>query len=381
MSLFAPPVFPRSDADFMRAALAVGRRGLGRTAENPAVGALVVRDGVIVGQGWTRDGGRPHAETEALKAAGEAARGATLYVTLEPCSHHGRTPPCADAIVRAGVARVVSALEDPDPRVAGRGHAILRAAGVALTVGVCAEEARRANLGHILRTTAGRPMVTLKLAETFDGFAAGDEHDPRLAITSAAANAQTHVLRAQHDAIMIGIGTAIADDPLMTVRAPGLEHCRPLRVVLDARLDLLPRSRLAASARDVPTLVLCAADADGARAATLAALGVEIIAVASGPNGRVSLAAALGAIAQRGLARVFSEGGPRVAADLIGQGFADEIVLFTAPKPLGRPGAPAFIGGARAALDDPARYMKTQDSFAGVDRVRRYARVLSCSPG
>ncbi len=370
------PPLAHDDAAFMRAALALGRRGLGRTAENPAVGALVVRDGVVVGQGWTCDGGRPHAETEALNAAGELARGATLYVTLEPCSHHGRTPPCADAIVRAGVARVVSALEDPDPRVAGKGHAILRAAGVALTAGVCAAEARRANLGHILRATEGRPMVTLKLAETADGYAAGDEHDPRLAITGAAANAQTHVMRAMHDAIMVGVGTARADDPLMTVRAPGLENRRPLRVVLDARLDLSPRSRLASSARETPTLVFAAAGADARRAQGLAAVGVEIAPAATDAAGRIVLKDALRTLAARGVQRVFSEGGPRVAAGLIAEGLADEIVLFTAPKRLGRPGAPSFVGGARRALDDAARYEKIEDCFAGVDRVRRYQRVL-----
>ena len=366
---------PRSDEDFMRAALALARRGLGRTAENPAVGALVVRDGAIVAQGWTQEGGRPHAERAALDAAGALARGATMYVTLEPCSHHGRTPPCAEAIVAAGVSRVVSAIEDPDPRVAGRGHAILRDGGVDVTMHVCAEEALRANLGHVLRVKEGRPMVTLKLAETLDGYAAGDEHDPRLAITSAPANARTHVLRSMHDAIMVGIGTARADDPLMTVRAPGLDARKPLRVVLDAKLALSPRSRLAASARETPTLVLAAAIADADRAKDLRAAGVEIAPVALDALGRINLKAALAALAARNITRVFSEGGPRIGAMLIAEGLADEVVLFTAPKPLGR-GVPALSEAARNILRDPARYALTEDAMLGPDRIRRYERVF-----
>jgi diaminohydroxyphosphoribosylaminopyrimidine deaminase / 5-amino-6-(5-phosphoribosylamino)uracil reductase len=366
---------PRSDEDFMRAALALGRRGLGRTAENPAVGALVVRDGVIVAQGWTQDGGRPHAERVALDAAGDLARGATLYVTLEPCSHHGRTPPCADAIVAAGLARVVSAMEDPDPRVAGRGHAILRAAGVDVVSGVCAAEALRANLGHVLRTTESRPMVTLKLAETLDGYAAGDAHDPRLAITSAPANARTHVMRAMHDAIMVGAGTARADDPLMTVRAPGLEQCKPLRVVLDSTLMISPRSRLAASAQDAPALVLTSAEADEARAAELRAAGVDVETIASTTGGRVDLRAALGALGRLRVTRVFSEGGPRVAAQLIAENLADEIVLFTGPKPFGR-GVQALDAASRMALADASRYRLVEDAMLGPDRMRRYDRAL-----
>jgi diaminohydroxyphosphoribosylaminopyrimidine deaminase/5-amino-6-(5-phosphoribosylamino)uracil reductase len=238
-----------SDESYMAAALALGRRNLGRTAPNPAVGALIVRDGVIIARGWTAPGGRPHAEAQALAAAEENARGATLYVTLEPCSHNGATPPCADAIVAAGIARVVSAMEDPDPRVTGRGHARLREAGVAVAVAVCEKSARRDHLGHVLRVTQSRPMVTLKLARTPDGFAAGAAHDPRLRITGPVADAYTHVQRALHDAILIGAGTAREDDPLMTVRLPGMEHIKPLRVLLDSNLSLSPRSRLAVSAR------------------------------------------------------------------------------------------------------------------------------------
>ena len=365
----------REDADYMRAALALARRGLGRTAENPSVGALIVRDGVIVGQGWTQDGGRPHAERVALDAAGDLARGATMYVTLEPCSHHGKTPPCANAIVAAGVTRVVSALEDPDKRVAGQGHEILRKAGVEVFVGVLGDEALRVTLGHVLRVRENRPTVTLKLAETQDGYASGDQHDPRLTITSAPANARTHTLRAMHDAIMVGIGTARADDPLMTVRAPGLEDRKPLRVVLDAKLALSPRSRLASSAREAPVLVLSDANADASRAAILRDAGVELAPVALGADGRVEMKSALAALAQRGITRVFSEGGPRVGAQLIAQGLADEVVIFTSPKPHGR-GVPALSNEARALLADPTRYALVEDTKIGVDRMRRYERVL-----
>src|SRR5499427_2412737 len=216
---------PTDDARFMTLALALGQRGLGRTWPNPAVGAVIVRnDGagpVIVGRGWTQPGGRPHAETEALQRAGEAARGATIYVTLEPCSHHGKSPPCADAIVAAGVARVVSAIEDPNPEVAGQGHARLRAAGIAVDVGVCADEARYAHAGHIRRITAGRPHVTLKLAVSADGKIGTAGNKP-VALTGERARTKVHLQRAHSDAILIGIGTVLSDDPELTCRLPGM---------------------------------------------------------------------------------------------------------------------------------------------------------------
>jgi diaminohydroxyphosphoribosylaminopyrimidine deaminase/5-amino-6-(5-phosphoribosylamino)uracil reductase len=364
------------DEDFMAAALALGRRGLGRTAPNPAVGAIVVRDGIIVGRGFTHAGGRPHAEPLALAQAGEAARGATLYVSLEPCSHHGRTPPCAEAVIAAGIARVVSALEDPDARVGGRGHALLRAAGIEVVVGVGAEAARRANLGHILRVTENRPMVTLKLAETADGFAAGGEHDKRLAITGAPANARVHVMRAMHDAIMIGIGTARADDPLMTVRLPGMEDIKPLRVVLDYRLELSPRSRLASTAREYPTLVIAAEDAARDTEQALTAAGIEVARIPVHASARVELRAALAVLAERGITRVFSEGGPRVANELIGAGLADDVVIFTAPKPFGAKGVPALASAARRKLEQPVHYALAEDGFVGPDRLRVCSRVL-----
>jgi diaminohydroxyphosphoribosylaminopyrimidine deaminase/5-amino-6-(5-phosphoribosylamino)uracil reductase len=363
------------DARLMAAALAFGRRSLGLCAPSPSVGALIVRDGILVGRGVTARGGRPHGEKQAIDQAGPAAAGATIYVTLEPCFHEGRGPPCAQEIVQAGIKRVVSAIEDPDPRTAGQGHRLLRAAGVEVVVGVGAAEARRDHRGHILRVAQGRPMVTLKLARTADGYAAGDEHDPRLAITGEAANLRVQVMRAMHDAIMVGVGTALGDDPLLTVRLPLAEPIKPLRVVLDARLQLSPRSRLAATARDFPTLVIATDAAEPARAEALESAGVGVERVAADAQGRVDLKSALCALGRRGVTRVFSEGGPRVAAALIGQGLADEVFLFTARKPLGRPGLPALEGAALARLEDATRYAEIERDRFGADEMRRLERL------
>jgi diaminohydroxyphosphoribosylaminopyrimidine deaminase/5-amino-6-(5-phosphoribosylamino)uracil reductase len=361
------------DLRYFRAALTLGRRELGATAPNPAVGALVVKDGVIVGRGWTQAGGRPHAEPMALAQAGDEARGATLYVTLEPCAHHGKTPPCADAIVASGVARVVGGLTDPDPRTAGQGFARLRAAGLEVETDVLPEEGARAHRGHILRVTENRPMVTLKIARTPDGFAAGAEHDRRLVITGLAANLRTHVLRSLYEAIMVGIGTVLGDDPMLTVRLPGVAR-QPLRVVLDALCDLPARSRLAASARELRTLVLCGVGADPARREVLHGFGVE---TADCPlsQGRIDLHAALEILARRGLTRVFSEGGPRVGAALVATGLADEVLLLTGPRPLGRSGVEALSEEARAKLDDPLCYATVERGLLGDDSYCHYERL------
>ncbi len=364
------------DARFMAAALNLARRGLGRVAPNPAVGALIVKDGIVVGRGATADGGRPHAEVLALLQAGKAARGATLYVTLEPCSHHGRTPPCADAIVAAGITRVVSALEDPDPRVAGSGHLRLREAGIEVTVGVLAEAALRANLGHVLRVSHGRPMLTLKLAETADGYAAAPAGAPRLKITGAAADGRVHMLRALHDAVLVGVGTVLADDPLLNVRLPGMESRKPLRIVLDTHLQLAPRSRLAASAREYPTLAIAGESAPAERAALLVETGVEIERVAVGEAGRIDLAAALAFLGARGLTRVFCEGGPRLGAALLARGFADEVLLLRSDQMLGTDGVPALDSASRAALADAGRYRLRASGRIGADAYAHYQRVL-----
>lgn len=360
----------------MAAALALGRRGQGLCAPNPAVGALLVKDGAIIARGWTKPGGRPHAEPEALRAAGEAARGAALYVTLEPCSHHGVTPPCTETIVKAAVGRVIYAVDDRDPRSKCAAAQILASAGIEVTKDVLWEEATRAHLGHFLRVTQGRPMVTLKLALTADAYAAGPAGDRRLHITGTPANGLVHMMRAMHDAVMTGIGTVSVDDPLLNVRLPGLEDRRPLRIVLDSNLRLSLASCLAATAAKQPTLIIAGGGTDEAKAQSLRQAHIEVAFVGRDASGGVDLHAALALLAARGLTRVLCEGGPRLAAELIRQGLADEIVLFTSPKPLGREGLLGLGPEASARLADPGRYRLAETRMAGADRMTRYERIL-----
>src|SRR3954467_2433157 len=292
-----------ADVRFMQLALSLGRRGLGRTWPNPAVGAVIVKDGVIVGRGWTQPGGRPHAEVEALRQAGEAARGATLYATLEPCSHFGKSPPCADAVIAAGIARVVSAIEDPNPEIAGRGHARLRAAGIAVEVGLLAQEAARDHAGHFRRIRDGRPHVILKLAVSSDDRIAAAGYRP-IAITGDAAKARMHLLRAQCDAILVGIGTVLSDDPLLTCRLPGMAAQSPVRVVLDRNLRISGSSRLVQTARETPLWIVTSSTAEAAAAMKLGAAGAQVIrvSIAHGLPG-LDLNAVLRALAERGITR------------------------------------------------------------------------------
>ncbi len=317
----------------MGVALGLGRRGLGRVWPNPAVGCVIVRGGRVLGRGWTRDGGRPHAEAVALAQAGDA-RGATAYVTLEPCAHHGRTPPCAEALAAAGVARVVAATGDPDGRVAGRGLALLRAAGVEVAVGVREAEARRDHLGFLLRVTAGRPVVTLKLAASLDGRIATAAGESRW-ITGAPARAAVHALRARHDAVLVGAGTARADDPLLTVRGMG-ERPQPVRAVLSTDLGLPFDGQLARTAREAPLWLLHGPQGAG-RASAWEALGARCLAVPGGPR---DLLATLRVLGGEGITRVFCEGGGQVAAGLLRAGLADEVAAFGAGLALGAEGRP-----------------------------------------
>ncbi|NBS34282.1 MAG: bifunctional diaminohydroxyphosphoribosylaminopyrimidine deaminase/5-amino-6-(5-phosphoribosylamino)uracil reductase RibD [Methylocystaceae bacterium] len=363
------------DDSYMACALALGRRNLGLTAPNPSVGALVVKEGVVIGRGWTGVGGRPHAEVIALKQAGALAVGATLYVTLEPCAHHGVTPPCVESIVAAGIARVVSALEDPNPRVAGQGHQYLRQSGIELLLGVGAAMARLDHMGHILRMMHHRPMVTLKLAQTADGYAAGAAYDPRLHITGPVADAFTHVQRAMHDAIMIGAGTAREDDPLMTVRLPGMDNRRPLRIVLDPKLSLSPRSRLVSTAHDKPLLIVVREDiADEVVLGFKKFSGADVARIPS-KDGLLNLHSVLRLLSERGVTRVFSEGGPTVAESLLSAGLADEIILHQGVKPLGRLGKLALTPAAKMILRDENKYRLMEKRYLGVDQMMRYARV------
>jgi len=356
----------------MALALALGRRGLGRTWPNPAVGAVIVKDGVIVGRGWTQAGGRPHAEIEALRRAGGAARGATLYVTLEPCSHHGKSPPCADAIVAAGITRVVSSIEDPNPKVAGAGHARLRAAGIAVDVGVGADEARRDHAGHIRRMRDGRPHVMLKLAVSADGKAGASGRRP-VAITGEAARDRVHLLRAQSDAIMIGIGTALADDPMLTCRLPGMAGYSPVRTVLDGALRLPASSRLARSAREVPVWVMTRAEGLRAAEDVLLAEGVVVLRVPDGA-GRPDISAVLRLIAGRGISRLMVEGGPTLAAAFLAADIVDEAVLFRSPKVVGADGIDALAGLPLTALTQSPRLTRVRSEAVGADRCDVFER-------
>ena len=332
-----------ADQRFMQLALTLGRRGLGRTWPNPAVGAVVVKDGVILGRGWTQPGGRPHGEPEALARAGEAARGATLYVTLEPCSHVGKTPPCADAIIASGIARVVSAIEDPNPEVAGQGHAMLRAAGIAVDIGLGAADAARDHAGHFRRVRDKRPHVILKLAVSSDDKIAAAGHKP-VAISGDAAKARVHLLRAQCDAILVGIGTVLADDPLLTCRLPGMEARSPVRVVLDPGLRLPGTSRLVHSARETPLWVMSSSLAEASAAMKLGAAGAQVIRVATttAPRPGLDPLAVLHALAEKGITRLLVEGGARVASSFVAAGLVDEVWLLRGPDPIGVDGVAAL---------------------------------------
>ena len=334
-----------ADLRFMQLALTLGRRGQGRTWPNPAVGAVVVRDGVIVGRGWTQPGGRPHAEPVALAQAGEAARGATLYVTLEPCSHVGKSPPCADAVIAAGTARVVSAIEDPNPEVAGQGHARLRAAGIAVDIGLCAREAAHDHAGHFRRVRDKRPHVILKLAVSTDDKIAAAGRKP-VAITGELTKARVHLLRAQSDAILVGIGTVLADDPVLTCRLPGMAARSPVRVVLDRSLRLPGASRLVHSARETPLWVMTSNLSEAPAAMKLGAAGAQVIRVASttAPPPGLDLPEVLHALAEKGITRLLVEGGARVASSFVSAGLVDEVWLLRGTDPIGTDGIAALEG-------------------------------------
>jgi diaminohydroxyphosphoribosylaminopyrimidine deaminase/5-amino-6-(5-phosphoribosylamino)uracil reductase len=364
-----------ADARFMQLALALGRRGQGRTWPNPAVGAVVVKDGVIVGRGWTQPGGRPHAEPEALKRAGDAARGATLYVTLEPCSHFGKSPPCADAIIAAGIARVVSAIEDPNPEVAGQGHAKLRAAGIVVDVGLGAAEAAYDHAGHFRRIRDKRPHVILKLAVSADDKIGAAGHKP-VAITGEAARTRVHLLRAQCDAILVGIGTVLADDPVLTCRLPGMVELSPVRVVLDRSLRIPGTSRLVHSARQTPLWVMTSDLAEAPAAMKLGAAGAQVIRVAatSTPPG-LDLPAVLRALSDKGISRLMVEGGARVASSFVSAGLVDEVWLLRGPDTVGADGIPALDALPLSALTgSPALKLRASESV-GKDTLTIYERA------
>jgi diaminohydroxyphosphoribosylaminopyrimidine deaminase/5-amino-6-(5-phosphoribosylamino)uracil reductase len=364
-----------ADQRYMRLALALGRRGQGRTWPNPAVGAVVVKDGVIVGRGWTQPGGRPHAEPEALGRAGEAARGATLYVTLEPCSHFGKSPPCVDAVIASGISRVVSAIEDPNPEVAGKGHARLRAAGIAVDVGLCAAEAARDHAGHFRRIRDNRPHVILKLALSADDKIASAGHKP-LPITGELARIQVHLLRARCDGILVGIGTVLADDPLLTCRLPGMEARSPVRIVLDRALRIPGDSRMVHSARATPLWVMTSETAEAAAAMKLGAAGAQVIRIPTDlAKPGLDLAATLRALSGKGISRLLVEGGARVAASFVAAGLTDEIWLLRGPGTVGADGVPALDAMPLAAITQSPTFRVRASETLDRDSLTIYERA------
>jgi diaminohydroxyphosphoribosylaminopyrimidine deaminase/5-amino-6-(5-phosphoribosylamino)uracil reductase len=354
-----------SEAAFMRRALELAERGRGLTSPNPLVGAVVVQGGRVVGEGAHLRAGGAHAEVEALAAAGAAARGATLYVTLEPCNHHGRTPPCAPAVVAAGVARVVAAIADPNPAVAGGGRALLRAAGITVQTGLLAEEAERQNRAWLTAVREGRPHVTLKAAATLDGRLA-DVHGTSQWITGEAARARAHQMRAESDAIVVGITTALRDDPALTVRLPAPWPREPYRVVLDTGARLGPEARLIHAATPARALI---AVGDRAPAERLAALRTAGATVVSCPvrQGRVDPAALLADLFEREVRTVLVEGGAETHAAFVDAGLVDRVALFVAPLLLGGRAAPGVVGGAGRELKSALRLGPLQVSALGDD--------------
>jgi len=367
----APAANGADDARFMQLALTLGRRNLGHAWPNPAVGAVIVKDNVILARGWTQSGGRPHAEVEALRRARKAAQGATLYVTLEPCAHQGKSPPCTDAIARAGIARVVSALEDPNPAVAGQGHEKLRAKGIAVDIGLCAEEARRVHAGHIARVGKGRPHVLLKMAISADGKVGLAGRKP-VKITGAAAQARVFQMRAQSDAILVGIGTVLADNPQLTCRLPGMEARSPVRVVLDARLRTPLATSVIATTREAPTWLFTSREASKMAQEILEQKNCKVFRV-DAEDGKLDLDAVLKTLAGEGITRLMVERGPTVAASFVAADLVDEAVLIYSEKKVGADGIGPLEGMALDALN--AHLHAAGSEPLGPDTLERYERT------
>jgi diaminohydroxyphosphoribosylaminopyrimidine deaminase/5-amino-6-(5-phosphoribosylamino)uracil reductase len=360
-----------ADIDFMKMALALAGRGLGRVAPNPAVGCVIVRDGIVVGRGWTQPGGRPHAEAEALARAGKLAQGATAYVTLEPCAHHGKTPPCAEALIAAGIARVVGAVSDPDPRVAGKGFAMLEKAGIEVEEGVCFQQARHLNEGFFLKIMDERPLITLKIASSADGRTATRTGHSRW-ITGDTARERGHLLRATHDAIMIGSATAVVDDPTLTCRLPGLGSRSPVRIVADGRLRLPLTSKLVRDAKKTPVWVLTFAGSEPERRSAFRDCGVELIDVPAGADGLMDMKAAMKILASRGLTRVLVEGGARLASSLMRAHLVDRIEWFRSSTVIGGDGYPAIAALGIERADAAPRLTLTDTLALGDDMLSSY---------
>ena len=343
-----------TDQRYMALALSLGARGLGRTWPNPAVGCIVVKDDRIVGRGWTQPGGRPHAETEAIRQAGTKTHGATVYVTLEPCAHTGKTPPCADALIAAGVSRVVVAFSDPDPRVSGKGISMLEAAGIEVSVGLLKIEAIAANAGFLSCMVLDRPWVTLKLAASFDGRIATSTGDSQW-ITGPQARRAVHALRATHDAVMVGGGTARADDPSLTVRGLGVDH-QPVRVVVSRGASILPQGNLMTTANEVPVWLIHGPSALKNDLTNATHQGVKLLEATEVSDGRLDMASVMGQLRRAGITRVFCEGGGQLAASLLKADLVDEIIGFTAGLVIGADGIACVAGINAQHLEDAPRF-------------------------
>lgn len=357
-----------SDLGYMKNALALASRGLGTTAPNPSVGCVIVNDGVVVGRGWTQPGGRPHAETQALRIAGIAAKGATAYVSLEPCCHHGQTPPCTDALIKSGVSRVVIASSDPDERVDGGGIAALKAAGMDVISGVLSEDAAVLNAGFFKVLKERLPFTALKSASSLDGRIALKNGESQW-ITGEGARRYGHLLRSQYDAILVGSGTVEVDDPSLTCRLPGIEvgsPYQPVRVVLDRRLRIAETSKLASTAKTTPTWIITGPSANNAKVEDLKRLGVEVFSVSEASDTAFTLAALL-LLAERGMTRVLIEGGGQVAASFLSAGLIDRIYAFRGPIVLGGDSRASISALDLSQLSDAPKFERSDMRTFGSD--------------
>ncbi len=366
--------FSSQDRHYMALALRLGARMLGQTAPNPAVGCVLVKDGVILARGVTQKGGRPHAETQALEVAGAAAKGCTAYVSLEPCAHKGKTGPCAQALIDAGVARVVMPMEDPDPRVSGKGISMLRTAGITVETGLLADEARAVHEGFLKRVELGRPLFTLKLAATLDGRIATSTGESRW-ITGETARNYVHGLRYHHDAVMVGIGTVLADDPELTCRLPGLEEASPVRIIVDRQLHISPSAQLVKSAAKIPTWILTHEKNDAAITETLKKAGVKLVPVPAREDGMLDLRIAARKLGELGLTRVLVEGGAHLAAALLREDLIDRLKWFTAPALMGGDGRGCVHTLGLEHLSQMMRFRAISSRKLGEDRLESFTRA------